>query len=186
MKFFVDFLPILLFFAAYQFKGIYVATAIAIAAGVVQVAWQKLRHGRIEKMQGYTLAALVVLGGMTLILHNPVFIKWKPTVVYWVMAAGFLATQFFGPAPLVKRMLGHALSLADPVWRRLNLAWLVFFVAMGLLNLYVAFNFPEPVWVNFKLFGLMGLTLAFVVAQSFYMARHVRDEEPAEKAEEEA
>jgi len=115
-----------------------------------------------------------------------VFIKWKPTVVYWVMAVGFLATQFIGPTPLVKRMLGHALTLADPVWRRLNLAWFVFFGAMGLLNLYVAFNFPEPVWVNFKLFGLMGLTLAFVVAQSFYMARHTRDGEPADKAEEEA
>jgi intracellular septation protein len=185
MKFLIDFLPILLFFAAYQLKGIYVATAVAIAAGVAQALWQKLRHGQVEKMQRYTLAALLVLGGMTLVLHNPVFIKWKPTVVYWLMAAGFLVTQFIGPAPLVKRMLGHALSLPRPIWLRLNLAWSVFFVAMGFLNLYVAFNYPEPVWVNFKLFGLMGMTLGFVVAQSFYMARHTQDEPAVEKAEEE-
>jgi intracellular septation protein len=185
MKFFVDFLPIVLFFAAYQLQGIYVATAVAIAAGVVQVVWQKLRRGRVGKMQAYTLAALVVLGGMTLILHNPLFIKWKPTVVYWAMAIGFLTTHFFGSTPLVKRMLGHALTLADPVWRRLNLGWFVFFLAMGVLNLYVAFSFPERVWVDFKLFGLMGLTLVFVIAQSFYMARHTRDEEAVQKLEEE-
>ena len=176
MKFLIDFFPILLFFAAYQMYDIYVATLVAVAAGLVQILWQKLRTGRVERMQAITVVVLVVFGGLTLALRDPLFIKWKPTVVYWLLGAGFLATQMVGRRTLVQRMLGHALTLPDAVWRRLNLAWLAFFVLMGLVNLYVAFSFPEDVWVNFKLFGLMGLTLAFVVAQSFYVARHVPDE----------
>jgi intracellular septation protein len=157
---------------------------VAVAAGLAQVAWQKLRTGRVERLQAITVAVLVVFGGLTLLLRDPLFIKWKPTVVYWLLGAGFLATQFIGSAPLVQRMLGHALVLPDRIWRRLNLAWLAFFILMGLINLYVAFSFPENVWVNFKLFGLMGLTLAFVVVQSFYVARHIPDES-ADEAEEE-
>ena len=176
MKFLVDFLPILLFFAAYQAYDIYVATLVAVAAGVAQITWQKLRTGRVERMQAITVAVLVIFGALTLALRDPLFIKWKPTVVYWLLGAAFLATQLIGRAPLVQRMLGHALELPERVWRRLNLAWLGFFALMGVLNLYVAFTFPENVWVNFKLFGLMGLTLAFVIGQSFYVARHIPDD----------
>jgi intracellular septation protein len=102
-----------------------------------------------------------------------VFIKWKPTVVNWLFGLVFLGSQFFGQRTLIERMMGHAIAAPSPVWSRLNWAWTLFFVFMGLLNLYVAFNFSEDTWVNFKLFGMMGLTLVFVFAQAFYLSRYM-------------
>ena len=177
MKFLLDFFPIVLFFIAYQVWDIYVATAVAIAAAFLQVGWQRLRHGRVEKMQAVTLGLLVLFGGLTLLLRDPVFIKWKPTVVNWLFAVAFLVTAYVGERSLLQRMMGHAVSLPDAIWRRLNWAWIGFFAAMGVLNLIVAYNFPEDVWVNFKLFGSLGLTVLFVIAQAFYFSRHVLEEE---------
>jgi intracellular septation protein len=181
MKFLLDFFPILLFFLAYQAWDIYVATAVAIAAAALQVGWQRLRHGRVEKMQAITLALLVVFGALTLLLRDPVFIMWKPTVVNWLFAVAFLVTTYVGERSLLQRMMGHAVSLPDAIWRRLNWAWVGFFTAAGVLNLIVAYNFSEDTWVKFKLFGLMGLTLLFVLAQAPYLAKHMEPEAPAKE-----
>jgi intracellular septation protein len=181
MKLLYDFFPILLFFIAYKVYDIYVATAVTIAAAFVQTGLYWLRHRRFENTHLLTLGLLVVFGGLTLILHDPVFIKWKPTLVNWLFAIGFIGSQFIGRKPLVERMMGHAVSLPAPIWSRLNQAWTWFFVAMGALNLYVAYNFSEDTWVNFKLFGMLGLTLAFVIAQSLYLSRHLVAENDAEE-----
>ena len=175
MKFLFDFLPILLFFIVYKTHGIYAATAVAIAASVIQVAWQWFRQHKVERMNLVTLGLIVVLGGATLVLQDENFIKWKPTAVNWLFGLVFLGSQFIGSKTLIERMLGANLELPAPVWSRLNLAWSLFFIAVGFANLYVAFTFDTDTWVNFKLFGMMGLTLAFVVAQGFYLARHVKD-----------
>ena len=183
MKLLFDFFPILLFFVAYKLYGIYVATATAIGATVLQVGLFWLKHRRVERMHVITLAIIVVFGGATLLLHDPVFIKWKPTVAYWLFALTFLGSQFIGDKCIIERMMGHALQTTRAVWTRLNLAWVVFFVAMGFVNLYVAFNYAEATWVNFKLFGLMGLTLLFVLAQGLVLARHAQEPPDAPDAE---
>jgi intracellular septation protein len=214
MKFLVDFFPILLFFVAYKVYDIYIATAVAIAASVVQVGWLRLRHRRTETMHLVTLGLLVVFGGLTILLQDRTFIMWKPSIVNWLFAAAFLATQFIGERPLVQRMMGHAISVPTQIWRRLNLMWVLFFVLSGLANLVVASGYfaaehallaatglaeidlescaqemggeellalceeardRESTWVDFKLFGMMGITILFVVAQAFYLARHIRD-----------
>ena len=183
MKFVADLLPVILFFAAYQFYDIYVATAVAVVAAALQIGWTLLRRRRVQTMQWVTLGLLAVFGGMTLALHDPLFIKWKPTVVNWLFAAAFLGSGLWMERSLLQRMLDHAVRLPALVWRRLNIAWVIFFAAMGVLNIVVAYRFSEAAWVNFKLFGLTGLTLVFVLAQGFYLARHV--EEPAAELAEE-
>lgn len=176
MKFLFDLFPILLFFIAYKVQGIYVATAVAIAASVAQVAWFWLRHRRVEVMHVVTLALIAVLGGATLWLHDESFIKWKPTVVDWVFGIVFAGSQLIGDKPLVERMMGRAIELPAVIWQRLNLSWALFFLSLGGANLYVVYHFDTDTWVNFKLFGMMGLTFAFVVVQAFYLARHVKDD----------
>jgi len=180
MKFLTDFLPILLFFVAYQLYDIYVATAVAIAASALQVGYLWLFKKKIEKMHLVTLGLLVIFGGLTLLLRDPVFIKWKPTVVNWLFAVAFIGSQFIGKKPVIERMMSHAIELPGAIWTRLNMSWSVFFLGSGALNLYVAFNYAEETWVNFKLFGMLGLTLLFVILQSFYMARHIQDQSQEE------
>jgi intracellular septation protein len=177
MKFLFDLFPIILFFIAYKMYDIYVATAVAIAAAFVQTGLFWLKHRKFEKMHLITLAILVVFGGLTLILRDPVFIKWKPTVVNWLFGAAFLGSRFIGDKTLVERMMSHAITAPVAVWQRINWAWVVFFIAMGLLNIYVAYNYSEDTWVNFKLFGMMGLTLVFVFGQAFYLSRYMETEE---------
>ena len=179
MKFVTDLLPVIVFFVAYQIYDIYVATVAAIVASIAQVAYLQLRHGRVENMHWATLALLMVFGGLTLVLQDPVFIKWKPTVVNWLFAAAFLLSQLLMQRGFLRRMLDHAITLPDPVWVRLNRAWVAFFTAMGLLNLYVAYSFSEQVWVNFKLFGFLALTLLFMFAQGIYLSRHLVTEAAA-------
>lgn len=182
MKFLFDLFPIILFFAAYKLYDIYIATGVAIAAALVQTGLFWLKHRRFENMHLVTLGLLIVFGGLTLILRDPIFIKWKPTVVNWLFAAVFMGSRFIGERTLVERMMSHAITVPAPVWLTLNWAWTLFFLAMGVLNLYVAYTFSEDTWVNFKLFGMMGLTIAFVFMQAFYLSRYM--EEAAENKQE--
>ncbi len=177
MKFLFDFLPIVLFFAAYKLYDIYVATAVAIVASILQVGWVWCRHGKVENMYWITLGVIVVFGGLTLLLHDETFIKWKPTLVNWLFAAAFLGSQFIGKQSLLKRMMAANISLPEPIWLRLNMSWVSFFVTMGAANLYVAFNYDTDTWVNFKLFGMMGLTVVFIIAQAFYLSRHIKPDQ---------
>ncbi len=176
MKFLFDFLPLILFFAAFKFAGIFVATAVAIAATIAQIGWSLARRRKVAAMQWTSLVIIVVFGGATLLLHDETFIKWKPTVLYWAGGGAFLASLAFG-RNLIKSIMGAEIELPEPVWRRLSIAWGVFFLLAGALNLYVAYNFPTAVWVNFKVFGSLALIAAFVVAQSFWIARYLPDEE---------
>lgn len=176
MKMLIDFLPILAFFLTFKLvpppEGVFYATGAAIASAAALAAFTWLQHRQVSRSQLIMLCVLVVLGGATLAFHDERFIKWKPTAVSWLMGMGFLGTQIFGEKTLVERMLGESLTAPHAVWQRLNLAWVLFFTAMGGLNLYVAFNFPTAAWVNFKLFGTLGLTLAFAFAQAFYLMRY--------------
>jgi len=182
MKFLFDFFPILLFFVAYKLYDIYVATAVAIVAAAVQTTAFWFRHRRFEKMHLVTFGLLLVFGGLTIALHDPVFIKWKPTVINWLFAAVFMGSHWIGEKPLVERMMSHAIQAPRPVWVRLSWMWIVFFTAVGILNLYVAFNFAEETWVNFKLFGILGITFAFVIGQAFYLGRYVEEPKAEEKS----
>ncbi|SCZ49303.1 septation protein A [Thiohalomonas denitrificans] len=180
MKLLFDFFPILLFFIAYKIYGIYAATAVAIGASFIQVALFWMRHRRFENMHLITLGLIGVLGGATLWLQNETFIQWKPTVVNWLFGLAFFASRFIGRKPLVQRMMGAALELPDVIWQRLNSAWALFFIGSGFLNLYVVYNFDTDFWVNFKLFGLMGLTIAFVIGQAFFLVRHMKPQTEGE------
>ncbi len=181
MKFLYDLFPLLLFFAAYRLADIFVATAVAIAASLVQTGFVWLRHRRVEPLHLITLGAVAVFGGLTLALHDDRFIKWKPTLVYWILAAAVLGSQFVGRRTLVDRLLAAHVTLPPAIWRRLNLSWGIFFFFLGALNLYVAFFFGldldaarrQEIWVHFKVFGLLGLTLLFVIVQALVMARHM-------------
>lgn len=175
MKLLFDLLPILLFFVAYKIWGIYVATGVAIAATVLQIGWLKARGKKVEPMQWASLGIIVVFGGMTLFFQDETFIKWKPTVLYGVFAVALLgAERVTGRNPL-QAIMGAQITLPSPIWQKLTFAWVTFFVGMAALNLFVAYSFPLDIWVDFKLFGTMGLTFAFVVAQSFWIGRHAQD-----------
>lgn len=181
MKLLVDFFPIVLFFAAYKLADIYVATLAAIAGAILQVAYTWFRTRKVETMHLVSLVLILVFGGATWFLRDPTFIKWKPTVLNWLFAVVFLGSQFIGRQPIIQRMLNAQLELPGAVWRRLNLAWSSFFIVIGAVNLYVAFNFEESTWVNFKLFGMLGLTVLFVLLQSFYLSRYLPDATPEEE-----
>lgn len=181
MKLLVDFFPIVLFFAAYKLADIYVATLAAIAGAVIQVAYTWIRTRKVETMHLVSLVLILVFGGATWFLRDPTFIKWKPTVLNWLFGLVFLGSQFVGDKPVIQRMLSAQIELPAFVWRRLNLAWVTFFLTIGAVNLYVAYRYEESVWVNFKLFGMLGLTVVFVLLQSVYLSRHM----PEATAEEE-
>jgi intracellular septation protein len=176
MKILFDFLPILLFFIAYKFYGIYIATGVAIAASILQTSLYWIKHRKIEAMPLITLVLIVLLGGATLVLHNELFIKWKPTAIDWAFALVFLVSQFIGSKSITQRMLEKNVHLPSAIWTRLNASWIIFFTLMGLANLYVAYHFDTNTWVNFKLFGMVGLTLVFIIFQALYMARYVDHE----------
>lgn len=188
MKIFFDLFPLLLFFAAFKFYDIYVATAVAIAASFVQVGVFWLMHRRFEPMHLITLAIIAVFGGLTLILHDETFIKWKPTILYWVLAAVVLASHFVGRETVIQKLLGAQMTLPPHLWHRYNLSWGILFVVLGALNLYVAFYYAldqdaetrRDIWVNFKVFGLMAITFVFVIIQAFYLARHIKSDDTSE------
>ncbi len=173
MKFLVDFLPIIVFFVVYKFYGIYAATASAIAISFLQVGYTWLRTRKFEKMQVATLLIITVLGGATLLLHNEMFIKWKPTAINWVFALVFLISHFVGRKNLTQAVLDKNVKLPQSVWARLNLSWVAFFVIVGAVNIYVVYHYSTNTWVNFKLFGVLGLTVIFVIIQAIYLAKHI-------------
>lgn len=174
MKFLFDLFPIALFFIAYKMGDIYLATITAIVASIVQVVWSRYKTGQFEKLPLITLGTIVILGGATLFFRNELFIKWKPTALYWVLALALVISQFIGNKPLMQRLLEQNVALPIKIWHQLNLSWALFFAAMGIANLYVVYHFDTDTWVNFKLFGTLGLTLVFIVLQGFYMAKHFK------------
>jgi intracellular septation protein len=177
MKLLLDFFPIILFFVAFKFAGIYVATAVAIVATVAQIAWLRYSTGKVEPMQWVSLGVIVLFGGATIIAHNETFIKWKPTVLYWLMGGALFVGQVFFKKNFLKSLMGSQLQLPDAAWRVTAWSWTAFFAIMGLVNLWVAYNFDTDTWVNFKLFGGMGLMLLFVLAQALYLGRYMKTEE---------
>ena len=175
MKFLFDLLPVVLFFVAFKLADIYVATAVAIATTFLQVGWLKVRGKRVDAMLWASFGIIVVFGGATLLLQDETFIKWKPTVLYWLLGSVLTVAALVFRRNLVRTMLSEQVQLPDPVWSRLNWSWVGFFAFMGALNLYVAYNYSTDLWVNFKLFGGMGLMLLFVVIQALFLARHVEE-----------
>jgi len=172
MQLLADYFPLLLFFIAFKLADIYVATAVAIAASVAQIAFFRWRRGRVEVVHWLSLAIIATFGGATLLLHDDTFIKWKPTVLYWlfgsVLAVGRLAFGKHLIASLLKD-----LTLPDAVWARITWSWVAFFAVMGAANLYVAFHFSTDTWVNFKVWGGIGLVLLFALGQAFALARYL-------------
>ena len=187
MKFFFDLFPVILFFIAFKFAGIYAATAVAIAATVAQITWVKLRGGKVSNLQWASLVIIAIFGGATLLLRDELFIKWKPTVLYWLAGVAFLGALAM-KRNLVKSVMAEAgLELPEHVWTKLAVAWGVFFLFKGSLNLYIAYAFDTDTWVNFKLFGGMGLMFAFVIGQALWLSKYLPEENaPAAPAGEKA
>jgi intracellular septation protein len=202
MKILFDLFPVILFFATFKYSEknpefaatwvgtilnsatvdlklapILLATVVVIAATIGQIIWVKIRHGKVDKMLWISLALVVVFGGMTLLFQDESFIKWKPTILYWVFAASMAFSAIVLKKNAIKAMLGEQMVLPENVWAKVNISWIAFFTGMGLLNLFIAFNFPTDVWVNFKLFGGMGLLLVFVIAQGMFLSKYVEEKQ---------
>jgi len=180
MKFFFDLFPVILFFVTFKTYGIYAATAVAIAATFGQIGWVWFKHRKVDTMLWVSLVIIVIFGSATLILQDEMFIKWKPSVLYWLFAVGLLLAQAVFKKNLIRVMMKEQIILPEHVWTRVNASWAGFFALMGAANLYVAFNYSTEDWVNFKLFGFMGLMLAFVVLQGLMLARYMEDKEDKE------
>ena len=201
MKLLFDLFPVILFFAAFKYSEknpetaaswvatllgsalvdakqapILLATVVVIAATVAQIVWVHFRHGKVDKMLWISLGLVVVFGGLTLVFQNEAFIKWKPTILYWVFAVSMAFSALILKKNPMKAMLGEQLTLPDIVWNKVNLSWIAFFAIMGVLNLVIAFNFPTDTWVNFKLFGGMGLMLVFVLAKGMFLSKYMEEE----------
>jgi intracellular septation protein len=175
MKFLFDIFPVILFFAAFKFYGIYIATTVAIVATVLQIAWSFFKHRKVENMQWISLALIVVFGGATLLLKDETFIKWKPTVLYWLFATVLAVSHLFFKKNFIRSMMEQQVSAPDPVWNKLLFGWVGFFIVMGCLNIYVAYGYSTDTWVSFKLFGGIGLMLLFVLGQAFVLAPHMKE-----------
>jgi intracellular septation protein len=175
MKFLFDIFPVLLFFVAFKLQGIYVATAVAIAATIAQIGWVWLRHRKVDGMLWVSLGVIVVFGGATLLLRDETFIKWKPTVLYWLFGTALAIASIGFKKNLIRAVMEKQMNLPEPAWNRLLVSWIAFFAVMGVLNLFVAYHFSTDTWVNFKLFGGMGLMLAFVVLQALMLGKHVEE-----------
>jgi intracellular septation protein len=201
MKILFDLFPVILFFASFKYAEkhaelasswvgsilgsttvdvkmgpILLATVVVIVATVAQIIWVRLRHGKVDKMLWISLVLVVVFGGMTLAFQDESFIKWKPTILYWVFAASMSFSAIFLKKNAIKAMLGEQMTLPESVWTKVNFSWVAFFIFMGILNLVIAFNYPTDVWVNFKLFGGMGLMFIFVLAQGMLLSKFVEEE----------
>lgn len=177
MKQLLDFLPLIVFFVFYKLYDIFVASGALIVATAIALVYSWYKFRKLEKMTLVTFVLVAVFGGLTIYFHNSEFIKWKVTIIYALFAGALLVGQWVMKKPLIQSMLGKEITLPGNVWTRLNLAWAVFFIACGLLNIYVAFWLPESVWMNFKVFGLTALTLIFTLLSGVYMYRHMPAEE---------
>jgi intracellular septation protein len=201
VKILFDLFPIILFFVAYQFgashpadasawlaalgitlegdakPGVYLATVVAIAATFMQIAWAWIKYRKIDTMLWVSLALIVVFGGATLLLHDETFIKWKPTVLYWLFALSLGLAPMLFERNLIRLMMEKNVTLPDAIWTRLNLAWAAFFTLMGIANLWVAMHYSTDAWVNFKMFGSLGLMVLFIFGQTLYLSRHIKEEE---------
>lgn len=180
MKFLFDLLPVILFFVGFKLYGIFAATAIAIATTLAMIVYAKIRHGKIEKMLLINGAVISVLGGVTLLLHDKTYIMWKPTVLYWLLAAVLLISNLFFKKNFIQQMMGKMMQAPAAVWSKLNLVWVIFLIGLGFLNLYVAFNYTEDAWVNFKLFGVTGMMFVFVILQTLILRKYLI--EPVEES----
>lgn len=176
MKLLFDLFPVILFFIVFKIAGVFAATATAMGATFIQVAWVKYRHGKVDTMLWVSLVIITVFGGATLLLHDETFIKWKPTILYWFFAAALLFSAIVLKKNLMRALLQEKMTLPDAVWQRLNLSWSLFFALLGILNLYVAYNFSTDAWVNFKLFGATGIMLVFILAQAALMSKYVEED----------
>lgn len=174
MKLLFDLFPVILFFVAFKLYDIFWATAVAIAATVIQIIWLWMRHGHIEKMMWVNLGIIVIFGGATLVSQDETFIKWKPTVLYWLMAATLFISVCFFEKNLIQAMLGKQMELPAIMWNKLNLSWVGFFLSMGLINLFVAFSFSLDTWVTFKLFGATGIMLIFIILQVLWLGKYLK------------
>jgi len=179
MKQLIDFIPLIIFFTLYKMHDIYVATGALIAATAIQVLLTWFLYKKVEKMQLITFVMVAVFGGLTLFLHDDNFIKWKVTIIYTLFAGGLVVSQSLGK-PLIKSMLGNEISLPEEVWKRINSAWVLFFVICAIANIYIAFSLSLDVWVNFKVFGLLALTLIFTLATGGYIYHHIPKETDSE------
>jgi intracellular septation protein len=180
MKLLIDFFPIALFFAAFKIWDIYVATGVAIVATIAQIAWLRYSTGKVETMQWLSLGIIVVFGGATILAQDETFIKWKPTVLYWLMGGTLAVGMLFFRKNFLKSLMGAQIELPESAWRTMNYSWVGFFALMGVLNIWVAYTFNTDTWVNFKLFGGLGLMAVFVIAQAVYLGRFVKEPEPKE------
>lgn len=191
MKQFIDFIPLILFFIVYKMEprelelagqtlsvgGIFSATAVLIISSILVYGAIFFSQRKLEKSQWLTLVACLVFGSLTLAFHSETFLKWKAPVVNWLFAIGFAGSHFIGDKVLIERIMGHAIQLPKTVWRKLNAAWVVFFLFSGAANLLVAFTFHE-IWVDFKVFGSLGMTLAFLIGQGVYLSKHMQPVAP--------
>jgi len=177
MQLLIDFFPIIVFFAVYKISGMYAATGAIIVAMTAQIGYQWLRHRKISMMLLVSGLLVALLGGITLAFRDPLFIQWKPTVVNWLFAAAFLGSQLFGDKTLTERIMGHALELEASLWRQLNLMWVANFLLLGAANLFVVYHYDEATWVNFKLFGMVGLSLLTAIGQAIWISSRTAHED---------
>lgn len=177
MKFLFDLFPVILFFIAFKFFGIFAATAVAMVATIAQIIYVKLRHGTVDKMLMMSGVIITVFGGATLLLKDPQFIQWKPSILYWLFCAGILGAQLFFNKNPMRSVMEKQLSLPDVIWAKLNVAWGLLFLALGFLNLYVAYNFSQDIWVDFKLFGITGIMFVFIILQTVFISKYLPKED---------
>ncbi|MGF1754014.1 septation protein A [Vibrio makurazakiensis] len=172
MKQILDFIPLIIFFALYKMYDIYTATGALIVASAIQIILTYVIYKKVEKMQIITFLMVAIFGGMTIFLHDDNFIKWKVTIVYSLFAIGLTVSHLMGKSA-IKGMLGKEISLPDAVWSKINWAWTLFFTVCAIVNVYVAFNLPLDVWVNFKVFGLLAATFGFTLLTGVYIYKHL-------------
>lgn len=179
-KLLFDLFPLILFFIAFRSFDIYAATAVAMVAVIAQILWLRLRTKTIETTHWINLGVIVVFGSATLIFQNDAFIKWKPTVLYWLFAAILIISQLVFERNLMMTLMSGQITLPDAAWKKINYSWAGFFIFSGALNVFVAFSgyFTESQWVNFKVFGSLILLIIFVIGQSLWLARYIEDKEP--------
>ncbi|MCK5831736.1 MAG: septation protein A [Methylococcales bacterium] len=173
MKQLFEFIPVILFFITYKFYDIYVATAVIIAATIIQVGISWFINKKVETMQWITLGLIIVMGGATLYLQDEQFIKWKLTIIEWLFGLAFLGSHFFAKKTFVERMMGASLELPTNIWKKLNLLWAFFFISVGFINIYVMQNYSTDDWVTFKTFGVPGLMIIFIIVQMLLIYKHI-------------